>query len=62
MFRYDTVCNKMKGAWWQNEEVKEKVKEKKEAYAVFLNSETDEERVSKARYKAARRQPRKLLR
>jgi len=33
--------NKMKGAWWWNEEVKEKVKEKKEAYAAFTNSGMD---------------------
>jgi len=38
--------NKMKGAWWWNEKVKEKIKKKKEAYVVFLNSETDEERES----------------
>jgi len=31
--------NKIKGVWWWNEEVKEKVKEKKEAYADFMNSE-----------------------
>lgn len=36
--------NNMKGAWWWNEEVKEKVKEKKEAYAVFVNSGSNEER------------------
>ena len=36
--------NKMKGAWWWNKEVKEKVKEKKEAYANFMNSGADEER------------------
>ena len=36
--------NKMKGAWWCNKEVKEKVKEKKEAYAYVMNSGTDEYR------------------
>ena len=35
---YRRGCNKMKGAWWWSEEVEEKVKEKKEAYAVFMNS------------------------
>ena len=30
--------NKINGAWWWNEEVNEKVKEKKEAYADFMNS------------------------
>ena len=36
--------NKMKGVWWWNEEVKEKVREKKEAYADFMNSGADEKR------------------
>ena len=46
----------MKGVWWWNEEVKGKVKEKKEAYAAFMNSGTDEEnKISRVRYKAAKR-------
>jgi len=36
--------SKMKDVWWWNEEAKEKVKEKEEAYAVFINSGADEER------------------
>jgi len=48
--------NRMKGVWWWNEEVKEKVREKKEAYADFVNSEKDGEReVNRARYKAAKK-------
>ena len=52
----------MKGAWWQNEEVKEKVREKKEAYADFMNSGADGERdVSRARYKAAKKVANKIV-
>ena len=48
--------NKMEGAWWWNEEVKEKVMEKKEAYAKVMNSGSDEEREIKSiRYKAAKK-------
>jgi len=48
--------NKLKGAWWWNEEVKEKVKEKKEAYTAFINSGADEEKeISRVRYKAAKK-------
>ena len=36
--------NRMKGAWWWNEEVKEKVKEKKEAYVEYMNSGEEGER------------------
>jgi len=35
---------RMEGAWWWNEEVKEKVKAKKEAYAEFMGSSSEEER------------------
>jgi len=46
----------MEGAWWWNEEVKVKVREKKEAFAIFMNSRTDGERdVSRARYKSAKK-------
>ena len=48
--------NKMKGAWWWNEEVKEKVKEKKEACAEVMNSGSIEDREIKSiRYKAAKK-------
>jgi len=54
--------NKMKGAWWWNEEVKDKVKEKKEAYAAFVNSEIDEEKeISRGRYKAAKKVANKVV-
>jgi len=53
--------SKMRGARWWNDEVKEKVKEKKEAYAIFVNCGTDEEKeTSRVRYKATKRPPRKL--
>ena len=54
--------NKMKGAWWWNEEVKEKVTEKKEAYADFMNNGVDEEReISRVRYKAAKKVDKKTV-
>ena len=52
----------MKGAWWWNEEVKEKVKKKKEAYAAFVNSETDEEKeINRGRYKVAKKVAKKVI-
>jgi len=54
--------NKMKGAWWWNKEVNEKVKVKKEVYAAFANSEMDEEKeISKVRYKAAKKVVKKAV-
>ena len=52
----------MKGAWWWNEEVKEKVKEKKEAYTKVMDSGSDEERKTKSiRYKAAKKVAKKAV-
>jgi len=52
----------MKGAWWWNKEVKEKVKEKKEAYAYFMNIGADEERENRrVRYKAAKKVDKKAV-
>jgi len=54
--------NKMKGAWWWNMEVKEKVKEKKETYAAFMNRGTDEEKeISRVRYKATKKIAKKAI-
>jgi len=54
--------NKMKGTWWWNEDVKETVKEKKEANAVFMNSGADEERESsRVRYKEAKKIAKKVV-
>ena len=36
--------NKMKGAWWWNEEVKEKIRDQKKAHADFMNNGVDGER------------------
>ena len=48
--------SRMKGVWWWNEEVREKIEEKKEAYASFMNRETDEEKeTSRVRYRAAKK-------
>jgi len=52
----------MNGAWWWNKEIKEKVKEKKEVYASFINSGTDEEKeISRVRYKAAKKVAKKAI-
>ena len=53
---------RMKGAWWWNVEVKEKVKMKKEAYATFINSETNEEKeISRVRHKIAKKTAKKAV-
>ena len=52
----------MKGSWWRNEEVKEKVNKKKEAYATFMNSETDEKKeTSRVRYTASKKVAKKAV-
>ena len=54
--------NKMEVTWWWNEEVREKVGDKKEAYAVFINSIADGEReVCRARYKEAKKVAKKAV-
>jgi len=52
----------MKGAWWWNKEVKEKVNEQKEAYTAFINSAMIEEKeIGRVRYKAAKRVTKKAV-
>ena len=54
--------SRMKGAWWWDKEIKEKVNEKKEAYAAFMNNETDDEKeTSRVRYKAAKKVAQKAI-
>jgi len=54
--------NKMKGTWWWNEGVKEKVKEKKEAYIDFMNSGANEEKeISRVRYKVGKKVAKKAV-
>ena len=53
---------RMEGAWWWNEEIKEKVKAKKEAYAEFMSSNSEEEREQKEiGYKVAKKEARKAV-
>ena len=52
----------MEGAWWWNEEVKEKVKAKKEAYVEFMRSSSEGEREQKkSGYKAAKKVARRAV-
>jgi len=54
--------NRIKGAWRLNEGVKEKVKEKKDAYTAFMKSRTDEEKeFNGGRYKAAKKVAKKVV-
>ena len=46
----------MKGAWWWNEEVNEKVNGKKESYAAYLITRTDvEKEINRVKYKAPKK-------
>ena len=52
----------MEGAWRWNEEVKKKVKAKKEAYAEFMSSSSEDEREEKKiGYKAAKKVVRRAV-
>ena len=54
--------SRMKGGWWCNEEMKEKVKEKKAAYAAFIHSRTDKEKeANKVRYKSSKMVAKKVV-
>ena len=47
---------RVRGAWWLNEEVKEKVKDKQNAYAPLSNTTSKEEKeVREAKYKVAKK-------
>ena len=49
-------------AWWWNEEVKQKVNEKQNAYFALRNSTSDEEKeVREVKYKAAKKLAKKLV-
>jgi len=52
----------IEGAWWWNEEVKEKVKGKQDAYIALIDSRTDEEfEVKRVEYKAAKKIAKKVV-
>jgi len=47
---------KIKGTWWCNEEVKEKVKAKQDAYSALINGRIDgEKEVNKVKYKFSKK-------
>mgnify|MGYP001081307530 CR=1 FL=1 len=52
----------MKGAWWWNKEVKEKIKVKQDAYIDLRGSGTEEEKeVNIVQYEIAKREAKKLV-
>jgi len=55
-------ASRLEGAWWWNEEMKEKVKEKHKAYATLVHSTLNQEReVYKIRYKEAKKLAKKAI-
>jgi len=53
---------RMKGAWWWNEEVKEKVKAKREAYVALVSSGVkDKKEVNVVRYEIAKTEAKKSV-
>jgi len=54
--------SKIRGAWWWNEEVKVKVKKKRNAYAMLSNSTSNETKeVREARYLVAKKLAKKAV-
>jgi len=48
--------SRLEGAWWWNDEVKRKVKDKQNAYATLIECKTEEEKeVYKIKYKDAKK-------
>ena len=53
---------RMKGAYWWNEEVNEKVKAKREAYITLIGSGSKEEKeINTVQYKIAKREAKKSV-
>ena len=52
----------LKGAWWQNEEVKEKVKDKREGYKALVSCGAEKEKeVNRVRYKTLKKEAKKAI-
>ena len=54
--------SRIEGAWWRNDEVKGKVKDKQNAYATLIECRTEEEKeVYKIKYKDAKKAAQKAV-
>ena len=54
--------SRLEGAWWWNDEVKRKVKDKQNAYAALLECRTEEEKeIFKIKYKDAKKVAKKAV-